>query len=553
MFGVHSVPHHRGTFGPYVDKDVYAEWRPPFFKVVWDGATFPYLEDVPASAKIIWRNYPLSEQFHGGFASVTPEQAAQAYVQNAVEVAAYCESKGVSRSRLLFEGPNEFPVWQHGYDGLARLEAARLAGLHKAGLWGVVCNLGVGWPHNTGTDLPPVWDWAAPIIAEMRPGDYFGAHEYWAFEGPQQNWKWWGGRVLTMPYNVPILITECGIDGGVLGAGHAKQGWYDLPYGTLDDKAYRYLQELWQYADLMRADARVQGLLIYTYDGNRDDWGRMDIRTETFIKPFLASIKADGLPKPGTFTWTPTTRTLNARLQATFGGQYADFRNGLPTHPTDKYIVRAESIITRIIVHHTATVVSTWENVARYHVTANGWPGVGYHFGIMPDGGVRYLGDINTRRYHAGLANTDSIGISFMGNFMGDVPTTAALNAFAKLKSEIEKYLGRTLAMQGHRDVSETACPGDNLYAVLFGSDKGLLEGALYEAMEANDILQVNPKAALAKAGKARGLWPTTNEIEAEVDGTIYITQRFRDPNNDDVWGLYCVKGEWGNVRAFRY
>jgi hypothetical protein len=553
MISPHWICIHRGTIGPWSDKDVFARWRPPFVKIVWDGSQVPYLEDIPADAKIVWRNYPLSEQFHGGFGTVTPEQAAQAYVQNAVEVAAYCESKGVSRSRLLFEGPNEFPVWQHGYDGLARLEAARLAGLHKAGLWGVVCNLGVGWPGNTGTDTPPVWDWFKPVINLFGNGDYLGLHEYWGFEGPLQNWGWWAGRALKCPYRVPMMMTECGIDGGVLGAGHVKQGWYDLPDGSMNDKANRYLNELWQYADLLREDGRTKALFPYTYDGNRDDWGRFEIRTEVFLQPFFDRIAAHGLPQPGTFTVTGPTGNLNARLQAAFGGQYADFRNGLPTHPTDKYIVRSESVIKRIIVHHTATVVSTWENVARYHVEHNGWPGVGYHFGIMPDGSVRYLGDVNTRRYHAGPANTDSIGISFMGNYMTDLPTTAALNALALLRSTLEKYLGRTLDMQGHRDVSETACPGDNLYAVLFGSDKGLLEGALYTAAEAADVLQINPKAALCKAGKARGLWPTSNEFPLTVEGVKYIAQRFRDPDRDDVWVLYCVDGEWGNVRAFRY
>lgn len=535
MLCPHWQPIHRGTFGPYVDKDVFAEWRPPFVKVVWDGSTLPYLEDIPPDAKIIWRNYPLSEQFHAGFSAETPEQAAEAYVKNAQEIVDYCEARGVPRSRLLFEGPNEFPVWQHGYEGFARLEAARLRGLHRIGCFGVACNLGVGWPHNTGPDTPPVWDWAAPIVAEFRPGDYFGAHEYWAFDGPLQNWTWWGGRVLSMPYNVPILITECGIDGGVLGAGHVKQGWYDLEYGTLDDKAHTYIDDLWHYANLMRADPRVQGLLIYTYDGNRDDWGRMDIRTETFIKPFFERIKAVGLPQAG---------TAPVIVQ-----DFIDLRNSLPSD--GQYYTRTEASIKRIIVHHTATEQTTWDNVARYHVEHNGWPGVGYHYGIKPNGEVAYLGDIRTIRYHAGVANADSIGVCFMGNFMTDKPTSAALGSFARLQVSLEHQLGRHLEVQGHRDVGQTACPGDNLYSVLFGPDLGLVEGALYGAVEAVDVLRVNPDAALTKEARKRDLWQTTNEVEVVIEGVTYVAQRFRNPDNDDVWVLYCVKGDWDNVAGF--
>lgn len=334
MIAVHWTPHHRGSFGPYTDAGVFAEWQPGFVKVVWDGNQLPYLEDIPASAKIIWRNYPLSEEFHGGLdvgtrelgprvlssgvqngsgrdqhtprqarsadGLATPEQAAAVYVQNAEEVARYCETKGVARSRLLFEGPNEYPVWAQGYAGLARLEAARLSGLHKAGLAGVALNLGVGWPGNTGPDTPPVWEWAQPVLAAFGNGDYLGLHEYWAFAGPQENWGWWAGRLLKCPLRVPILVSECGIDAGVLGPGYAKQGWYDLPGASLDAKAGRYLDELWQYASLLQADGRTRGLLVYTFDGNRADWGRMDIRTETFLRPFLARVRAQGLPQPGT-------------------------------------------------------------------------------------------------------------------------------------------------------------------------------------------------------------------------------------------------------------
>ena len=153
-------------------------------------------------------------------------------------------------------------------------------------------------------------------------------------------------------------------------------------------------------------------------------------------------------------------------LTAALGAQFADLRATLPSNGS--YDPRAVSTIRRVIVHHTASVQTTWTNVARYHVN-KGWPGAAYHFGILPDGSVSYLGDIATLRYHAGAANTDSIGISFMGNYQTtDTPTAASLRSYSTLLSTLQSHLGKELTVQGHRDVSDTQCPGDKLYDALF-------------------------------------------------------------------------------------
>lgn len=156
---------------------------------------------------------------------------------------------------------------------------------------------------------------------------------------------------------------------------------------------------------------------------------------------------------------------LNAALP-----QFADVREELPFFGS--YALRELSRIQRVIVHHTATVQTTWANVARYHVQTKDWPGIGYHFGIEPSGLVSYLGSIEMVRYHAGNANADSIGVCFMGNYMTDMPTSAALGSYARLLSVLEMELGRQLTVQGHRDVGDTVCPGDNLYAVLFAPEQ---------------------------------------------------------------------------------
>lgn len=72
-------------------------------------------------------------------------------------------------------------------------------------------------------------------------------------------------------------------------------------------------------------------------------------------------------------------------------------------------------------------------------------------------------------------------------------------------------------------------------------------------AAEANDVLQVNPTAALCKAGAARNLWPTSNEFSVVFGGSTYIAQRFRDPRSNAVTVLYCLLGQWDVVREINY
>ena len=203
-------------------------------------------------------------------------------------------SQGIAQERLLFEGPNEYPVWAHGYAGLARLEKRRLQLMHQrlpqAG--SVVSNLGVGWPGNTGPDTPPVWDWFAPVAATMGNRDYLGAHEYCGLNGIMENWGWWMGRILKCPYKVPMLITEYGPpDGGVYGASHAKQGWRNYPdMASEDAKAERCIEEMYRYAAVIGVDGRVRELCQYTYDGHGEDWCNFDIRTETFLPPIPGAL-----------------------------------------------------------------------------------------------------------------------------------------------------------------------------------------------------------------------------------------------------------------------
>jgi hypothetical protein len=522
------------------EADVYAAYCATYeLKRYTAPVTDPHSSYVPPAG--------IAEQAAAAAAAGTvesPEQVAANHAAACARMAAYCESKGVPRSRVLFEGLNEPMLWAvEPPDWTARYYKAFLEGLHSSGLRGVVGNFGVGWPGNGGVaDAPVQWDFFKPVIDVMLPGDYLGLHEYWALNGPQENWRWWAGRFLQCPYRVPILITECGIDTGV--TGNFYGGWWSLP-GSVDEKCVRYLSELSWYEQQCLADGRIAGFCVFTYDIGSSHWEKFDIRHEPLVTRLITYV--DSRPAEN---WKPVeTKTLDQRLVAEFGTAYEDLRATLLHDATATYQTRELAAIRRIILHHTGTPSqsTTWEAVARYHVNTRGWPGIGYHLGLRPDGKVSYLGDINTIRYHAGSANTDSIGICCSGDYRTEQPTTVMAGNFRRLVALLESFLGRDLPIIPHRDVADTVCPGDNLMSLITAAPT--LEQVLIAEGDAHQLIQFNPTAALQAAAFRAGFTPNSPEFETVYNGVTYVGQRVENPGTGKVRVYYAAKGDWGNVK----
>jgi hypothetical protein len=284
MIGVHWIPTHRGG----EDRERFAAWNPAWVKIVAVDERPPYLEDIPSSSQIVVRCHPLSENYgtrdlRDAVAAVT---IGNLHADACKRMADYCMSRGVPVTRLAFEGLNEPQLWSTEPPELvARYYFAFLKRLHEYGLAGVVGNFGVGWPGNGGVqDAPVQWDFFKPVANEMRAGDYLGLHEYWALNGPQENWRWWAGRFLQCPYRVPILITETGIDLGVTGQHYGA--WWDLP-GNTEQKAARYVDELHWYVQQCKTDGRVQAVFPFTYDIGSAHWEKFDVRNEVFVRTLI--------------------------------------------------------------------------------------------------------------------------------------------------------------------------------------------------------------------------------------------------------------------------
>ncbi len=120
-----------------------------------------------------------------------------------------------------------------------------------------------------------------------------------------------------------------------------------------------------------------------------------------------------------------------------------------------------------IIVHHTVTGVinplAVWQKISQDHVD-NGWAGIGYTFGIDPDGTVRLLGNIDSERAHIYDLNDKFIGVALLGDFTNTIPTLSQLEGLKQAVSYLRGIYG-DLPCYGHRDKAVeghgTQCPGD--------------------------------------------------------------------------------------------
>jgi len=141
-------------------------------------------------------------------------------------------------------------------------------------------------------------------------------------------------------------------------------------------------------------------------------------------------------------------------------------------------------------VHHTvnandytkADVPAIIRSIYAYHVISRGWRDIGYNFLVDRFGRIwegRYGGvDKPVTGAHTLGYNDVAFAMSAIGNFDIAKPPQAVVDAYAKLfawklsmynisaTASGLKIHGKTLhAINGHRDVGQTACPGKYLYA----------------------------------------------------------------------------------------
>lgn len=137
---------------------------------------------------------------------------------------------------------------------------------------------------------------------------------------------------------------------------------------------------------------------------------------------------------------------------------------------------RSLSEIDDITIHHSASGPETSAyDFARWHISEKGWPGIGYHFVIDPNGTINQTNPLSSYSYHNGYDNKGAVGVCLVGNFNNYPPTPEQQKSLIKLIRYLKGRLNiKTLT--GHKEYpnSSTACPGLNLNTEYFRIKSGL-------------------------------------------------------------------------------
>jgi len=145
----------------------------------------------------------------------------------------------------------------------------------------------------------------------------------------------------------------------------------------------------------------------------------------------------------------------------------------LPTVPPG-YSKRTGDDIFFITIHHTVgwnyslTTLDNAINIAYGHINGKGWPGIGYHYLIGPDGEILCTNTVDTVSYHAGSyaapgdENLASVGVCMGGDFRYRRPSGPQIAASTSLVSNLRESLPNQIATIPHRRMAgaATICPG---------------------------------------------------------------------------------------------
>jgi len=128
-------------------------------------------------------------------------------------------------------------------------------------------------------------------------------------------------------------------------------------------------------------------------------------------------------------------------------------------------------VLNTIVIHHSATVYSTPNEIQDLHMDGRGFADVAYHYLIDSDGIIYEGREINIRGAHVQGFNTGSVGIVLLGNFNEQQPSQAQLSSLRVLVDYL-RYTYEIRYLAGHKDYPNqspdgTECPGDNLYPLL--------------------------------------------------------------------------------------
>lgn len=277
----------------------------------------------------------------------------------------------------------------------------------------------------------------------------------------RQGGKWTGWQVLHR-------TDDHGPDPDSEEAAQAREGTDPLWVGRSDGVE----------AQLTSADGRqVEGAKVSLVEPGDSDYDEPAGMQHTVVRPNVA--EPESSPAPYGMPKVITRRGWGAdeRLRAHNGAAC--------TRPKYTRTVRVA------FVHHTADsnrytrrqAPALVRSIYAYHVKSNGWCDVGYSFIVDKFGQIyegRYGGmNLPVLGAHTAKFNSDSFGVSLLGNYETAQPGNAIQDAAArviawKLDGNYRAPRGQATlnghrfdVVSGHRDTKPTACPGRYVYGKL--------------------------------------------------------------------------------------
>ena len=193
--------------------------------------------------------------------------------------------------------------------------------------------------------------------------------------------------------------------------------------------------------------------------------------------------------------------------------------------------------INKIIIHHTESTGGAVDFMRYLHVELNGWSDVGYHYIITNgkkngnwkaggDGEIQGGRPVERMGSHARGANLGTIGVSFVGKLGSKSPTPAQLaSAYSLLATLCNQYnldprhKNNLLSndILAHRDVGNTDCPGDNLYALLPSIREKVYEFMVTENLiDISTLVENTSNWTPSATGSSSGGMPAPAQVENE-------------------------------------
>jgi len=261
-----SVHHRRPQ-----DYDYFTRLQPAVVKIMNGGPPdYAWVRQNLPGALVIARDHAMSEQKEDML-----RDPAGTGRRHAREWSDKVDDLGFDEDNTLVLGINEPAVWDPGViPALVAYTVAFLDECKALGLRGGALQLSVGWPANQGGESPPNWAPYAGVEAAIRRGKHaLVLHEYWATGGPGDGWGWYAGRFVKCPWDVPIVIGECGLDMGVVqdpATLPGNRGWQ----GNVSPSTYG--AQCAEYMRRCQSDRRFFAGTIFATDFQSGEWQSFD-------------------------------------------------------------------------------------------------------------------------------------------------------------------------------------------------------------------------------------------------------------------------------------